>query len=500
MAIFGQVPSAGFPSLSVVAVGPPPPLHARASSAMDPTRLELLGFTDITSVFEWLELDAEVAKEVTKVMGAAIGLRSWARIPPDRYAKALATVRVGEGTAARELTPAEEGQAGEISRLARLALETKAGLTGPSQAAGGAQAGASALAGAGEASAQHRSGKDHGVEWPEGGAKVKLASVLDQGDDSEVKPLAVESLRDLIGKWKGSCNDGEDPAPDEEATGDQLSALAFRLRSGATPFVDFGVWRPHASALGRSMKFTAHVFSPSGEVTRKEVSGPASFSEWEASWRVFAFGMEVLDAASRTRLKRYRDEIQKMSTDYPTLWWIVACADLKMRQSQFERIRRRLAKEHAGLTAAGLPSEFRPDRPWDLVIREAARDREFWAAEVDKKVVQFVTAQRSQNQLTDPGFGEIRFSADRGVKRPIEDGSVDGHRQDKKRGLPAPKGKSRPDQPVAAAQRSTGARGRTRGGAKADGGKGSKFHKTEAGVQVCWAWNRAGTGRRGSAV
>lgn len=81
---------------------------------MEPSQAELLTITDITGVFQWLELDTEVAAAITHTMGATNTLRSWARIPETRYAAALATVRVGVGEAARELTPAEEGQGGTL--------------------------------------------------------------------------------------------------------------------------------------------------------------------------------------------------------------------------------------------------------------------------------------------------------------------------------------------------------------------------------------------------
>ena len=101
--------------------------------------------------------------------------------------------------------------------------------------------------------------------------------------------------------------------------------------------------------------------------------------------------MEVLGAVSRTRLKRYEDQVLRLSQDYPELWWVIACADIKMRQSGLERIRRRVSREHADLVAAGLKSEYDPRKPWDLCFREAAQDTAFWTKEVDKKVIQFVT-------------------------------------------------------------------------------------------------------------
>ena len=390
--------------------------------------------------------------------------------------------RGGQGRSRRCRSCAHPGgrrAGGDIGRIARLALLAQAAPKGPSQAAG--------VGGAGTPAAE-------GSTQPptESCAKVKLSTVLDQGDDSEVKPLNVDALRGLIVAWKATYNDGEDPAPNEEATGDQISALSFRLRSGATPYVDFGIWRPHGGAIGRIMKFTAHVAAPGGEFHRKEVTGPSSFAEWENSWRVYAFAMEVLDAASRTRLKRYYDQVQRLANDYPSMWWIIACADIKMRQMHFERIRRRLVKEHADLTAAGLPSDFNPTKPWDLVVREAARDTEYWHSEVDKKVVQYVTSLRSQSQLTDPGCGAIVFAGERGAKRGLSDDNLQERAKSKKQKTQQ-KDKVRPDGLPPARTRDAGPRGRGRGSG-GSGSRNNKHFKTDSGVEVCWAWNRSATG------
>ena len=56
-------------------------------------------------------------------------------------------------------------------------------------------------------------------------ARVRLGSVLGQGD-AEIKLVHVAELRSPLIQWKVRLNSGEDPAPDEEVTGDQLSALA----------------------------------------------------------------------------------------------------------------------------------------------------------------------------------------------------------------------------------------------------------------------------------
>ena len=127
--------------------------------------------------------------------------------------------------------------------------------------------------------------------------KIKLSVVLDQGDDTEVMPLDPATIRTLIAEWRELENDGEDPQEDEEATGDQLATLDFRLRHCSTPFVDFAVWRPFGARFGRLLKLSAFLPLPSGGFQTKEINGPACFEDWKKSWRVFVFGMVALKAA-----------------------------------------------------------------------------------------------------------------------------------------------------------------------------------------------------------
>ena len=76
-----------------------------------------------------------------------------------------------------------------------------------------------------------------------------------------------------------------------EATAEQLSALHFRVASGAPPFVDFGVWRPHGTRFSRIMRFQAVIPLPDGAYQHREFAGPAAFSEWAKGWEVLQFAM-----------------------------------------------------------------------------------------------------------------------------------------------------------------------------------------------------------------
>ena len=478
--------------------------------AMDPSSVELAEIKTLEDIFAWVGVvdragppSTDFRSGLLRALGGPQLVRQLVAIPLQSYTSALRELKVLVITPAldeapelkvqRQLTPLEEGQVGTVRRVARLVL--------------GLQPDEGALTTNGMPVADHlgaASSISHlaalGSSWQGGGSsvgvkRIKLASVLDQGDDTEVRPLDPASLRDMVQVWKVTHNDGEDPAEEEEATGDQLSALDFRLKSGATPYVDFAVWRPYGARLGRILKFQAFVLISAGTYQQKELSGPCSFTEWGKAWRVFSFALTVLGAASRTRLDKYRERISKLSEDYPASWWIVAMADMRMRSEHLERIRRKISHEHAELHRAGLPSDFDPDRPWDKVFREAARDNEYWHEQVDKKALLFAARVQSAASLSDVGVGTLR-EVGSGRKRTAEENSGSDLES-----RPAPKkGKKTvrltPTIHAGQGQGKGGGRGRGGGAGKSGDSKtpDGRFFRDLDGKQLCWDWNRSVSG------
>ena len=400
-----------------------PFLCFQVPSGMDPTCEELKTIKNINDIFDWVGVADIVGPPATNFRAAflsALGgpslVRQLVAIPKESYDRALREIKVtvttpgGQGetatTAERPLTPLEEGQVGTVHRVARITLGLPAEEVGRPAGPGMQAAPASGSAGGGQGSTAGPTSFPEAAN--QGIRKVKLASVLDQADDTEVIPLGKAMLRDLIETWKATENDDEDPAEDEEASEDQLTGLHFRLGSGATPFVDFGVWRPYGARFGRHLKFHAYIPIPGGGYQQKEFSGPNSFTEWRRSWKPFAFAMTVLGAATRTRVEKYREKIQQLTEDFPTFCWIIALADIRMRSEQMERIRRRCARKHKQLQDAGLPSQYNPSQPWDFVFREAARDEAFWTKHVDKKALMYANQLQSAEEVADEGYGCVR--------------------------------------------------------------------------------------------
>ena len=331
--------------------------------------------------------------------------------------------------------------------------------------------------------------------------KIKISAVLDQGDDSEVKPMDPAKIRVMISEWRELENDGEDPQEEEEATGDQLASLDFRVRQGGTPFVDFAVWRPFGARFGRLLKFSAYLPLPSGGFQTKEINGPASFEDWKKSWRVFAFAMVVLKVASKTKLEKYEFKISKLNETYPGMWWIIGMADIRMRSEHMERVRRKIAREHAAFLLT-VPSGtcvrkvgFDPMMPWDGVFRAAARDDHFWNENVDKKALMFAAHLRTSSQLADDGVGavvESSFPASvAGAAGKARKRSRSASPEPKrKRGKKGAKEKKESSSDVRAPRDKGGSKGKNND----EKGRDGRYYREASGNQLCWTWNHSPNG------
>ena len=468
---------------------------------MDPSAAELAVINDVASAVAWIGMAPELLQGVREAMGDFSLLREIVLIPAAAWDGAVATIRVerpppapAPGDAApsvaptppdRPLRPVELGQVASLRRLARLRL----GL--PAEEGGGAPSG-----GAAATAAASQGQPTLPTAGPDGrGRKIKLATVFDQGDDSEIAPWPPARARAVLAAFV-AANDGEEPDPEEEATSDQLAALEHRLSTGGAPCPDFGVWRPFGLRLARKLKLTVMHLGPGGEYTPYEVAGPPSHVEWAQAFRVFAMAMRALDAATLPRLELYATRIRKFHETYgPAFWWLIAQADQRMRAEQFDRLRRRAETEHGAATARGDPHPLDPVRPWDLVFKLAAADDKFWGEELVQKCVLFATHLKSQGQLGDPGHGVAQLGGEtsgsggggrtrrtpRGAKRKREEDHRDDNRNTNQ----------------------SGAKGSGKAGGKGKGkNKGNPdaktpdgaFRSSRAGKPICWAWNRERTG------
>ena len=85
---------------------------------------------------------------------------------------------------------------------------------------------------------------------------------------------------------------------------------------------------------------------------------------------------------------------------------MVAQADARMRGEHLARIRRWEEEARSAASAAGLPHPLDPAMPWDHCFKVAAsQSAEFWACELDRKAVLYITHLKSAMQLQDDDTG-----------------------------------------------------------------------------------------------
>ena len=462
---------------------------------MDPAGAELAAIGGVDDAVAWIGMTQPVLQGLRAAMGDFRLLREIVLMPVAAWDEAVAAARVRtpaeEGQdepPARALRALELGQVASLRRVARLRMGLAAADEGgPVPAGQGGGVGAVAGAqGAGNAGGP-------GARTVEAGTRkrIKMASVFDQSDDTEIWAWAAPRYAEVLAAYR-AANDHEDAHPDEEATLDQLAALEHRLLQGSCPSPDFGVWRPYGHRLARQLRLTVHHITPGGDYLPHEVPGPPSFVDWLSAYRVFAMAMRALNAATHTRLLMYQHRVEKYNADYGQVcWWLLAQADQRMRSEHIGRIRRTLEAEHRVATQRGLPHDFNPAMPWDLCLRVASLDREFWEEELSRKCTLYMTHLKSQQQLLDPGHGaQLQGQPGLSSQPPRSQPQPGGGRPKPPRTPRQPKrprnaGNPPPAQPPRVVHP------RPKGAAQAPDGR---WKVADDGRQICFKWNHSASG------
>ena len=221
-----------------------------------------------------------------------------------------------------------------------------------------------------------------GAGKPAGSLKenvLKMASLLDQSDDSELHPAS----RDQVQGWQQNYLQvmGAPPQEEEDVTDQQLAALNKRINiQGMAPYVDFSVWLPFGRKALRSQKFRTYFPLGDGSYLMKDLPGPQSFQQWLVSWRVFKTGAIMLGAVSLASLQLYERAIEKLVIQWPRVWGLICAAEDKARAERLEKLRRKFDSDQKAQRQ--VPQDWDPQYPWTCCFRELALDEEYWNEQV----------------------------------------------------------------------------------------------------------------------
>ena len=207
--------------------------------------------------------------------------------------------------------------------------------------------------------------------------RIKLANVLDQGNDAEISGLNQKDLSTTYTNY-AKVMGGPPSEEEEETTGDQLSSLKHTLDQGLPPYADFAVFGQFGNRLQRKLKLVGLNIQPDGTLTKQEVSGPPSHAEWEAAYKVLRTALIGLDVVCASHLDLYKDHIQRRNARYgQPVWLLIYQADVRARREHMERLRRKLQTQH---DMGGTPDGFDAARPWKFnsVWKAVVEDESFW--------------------------------------------------------------------------------------------------------------------------
>ena len=340
--------------------------------------------------------------------------------------------------------------------------------------------------------------------------KIKMSSIIDQGDESEFTAAPATRIRlwfkNYVDLMKGQ------PTEEETPTNDQLSAMEVKVFIHlGSPYADFAVWTPYARKTARAHKFTAYLPQPDGTWLAREVPGPANIEAWLFCWNVFRSACIMLKVAAAAPLDRYQKKVEKLARQWPSCWHLIFLAEDKARYEHFNRLKSMIEFDiEAGRPA---PPMWDAEAPWNAIFLMAAEnDDKYWdenvrhpamswlahgakgAPKANEEVVADAvlaggaaalapvpSVPRGSCSAAPPpvpgawGQGNSRGATVRRQKRELSSSGAPTQAADAGKGW----GKARePAQP---------ARGRGKGAGA--GAKGARYTTDQTGLQLCFLWN-----------
>ena len=346
---------------------------------MEPTQEELENMRFARDVCDWAELDnvgegdANPRLSFLKLLGATEDTKVFllGGIPEQTWADAMTRWKIGDETP----TAIQLASAGYVGIAARL----KVGAT-PTRA----QKEAKALKEHERVIAQAKaaSGPSHS---PASGM-IKMSTIVDQGSDREVAPLAEDKVEAYYAIYRKQM--GHNPRPEEDITMEQLSGLKALFASGAAPYVDLSIWGPYGHRTQRKLKLSGLVLGPDGVLQPIQIYGPPNFESYAAGFAVFRTGCIMLEEITLSTLALWQDTILKYSSRYgPSVWTLIYQTEVRARSELLTRTKRAGFMALNQAKAAGGTHPYNPDKPWDWVFREAAADIVFWREELEEKAL-----------------------------------------------------------------------------------------------------------------
>ena len=116
-----------------------------------------------------------------------------------------------------------------------------------------------------------------------------------------------------------------------------------------------------------------------------ELTGPATFEDWQSSWKVYENSLLMLGTVDLGTLQLYHNHIQDLHRLYTSKTWLqLYQTDVRARSEHTCRIRRVLVADYERAIAAGLSHHYDPQRSWNSVFEALLKDTTWWNQEFER--------------------------------------------------------------------------------------------------------------------
>ena len=212
---------------------------------------------------------------------------------------------------------------------------------------------------------------------------LKMSALIDQADDSELIPPTADEVSVWLQNYVNVM--WAPPEEEEEPTAAQLAALRKKMQAGGAPYTDFGVWQPYERRATKNQKFRTFVPLGDGSFLQKELPGPSNFQQWLHSWRVFKAAALMLGVISLAALQAYEKHIEKLTSQWPLVWGLIAKADDTARAEKLDKIKRKVLVEVGN---GGQPTlDWDATAPWSCCFKLLVQDEKWWTEQVRNPAV-----------------------------------------------------------------------------------------------------------------
>lgn len=378
---------------------------------MDPTEAELQAIDGLEAAARWAGLEADLRGALLRIMGGLQRVREVPLIPRPTWDTMVGRIRLGEGDAARELSPVEAARVESFRRVCFLRVGR------PTDSPSDVAAMVPAVPGAPFPPAG--GGATPGGPGGAGARKLKLSAILDPTLDADIQGMTAEEIAQCYNAYKAKF--GDFPSPESDVSADQLGALRQVLQSGSVPFADFSVFGPHGTRRLRKQTFTGyHLNVATGEWSKRELPGPGDFHSWYQTWKCYRTGLLLLEAAQAEHLDAYSEYVRGQVTQFgEEAWWLIYRADNRMRSEHLERVRRNLRAAPA--------FGYSEITPWSACYCAAVKEADFWLRELATPATLWLARNKREGGGDQDSAPKEKKRKGRANRRPVgDDKSVKG--------------------------------------------------------------------------